>query len=322
MKSVKMLKKMRPGLLMRLIAAALVAALLSGGCAASGRREDEGHEHYICFLNEDGTRIVKETYANEEETPEDMLEDMVNRILSETESEETMPLLPPDVRIQRAFIRGKVLTVDFSKEYEEMDPLREVMARAGIVRTLLQIHGVTRIRFTVDGRTAVSPTGETVGVMSADSFMEENGNQINAISHTAINLYFTNEEGNALVKEARSIYYSASKPLEWAIVERIIAGPKVEGNYATVPPTTQIISVSSAEGICYVNLSSAFIDAALQIDERIPIYSIVNSVIEDCRDITSVQISVDGDSDVVFRQETDLSKPLEADMSLLMQREP
>jgi germination protein M len=100
-------------------------------------------------------------------------------------------------------------------------------------------------------------------------------------------------------------------------VERIIAGPKVEGNYPTVPPTTQIISVSSAGGICYVNLTQTFVANALNINEKLPVYSIVNSIIDNCRDVTGVQFAIDGDSNIIFRQETDLTKPLEANMELV-----
>ena len=100
-------------------------------------------------------------------------------------------------------------------------------------------------------------------------------------------------------------------------VERIIAGPKVDGNYPTVPANTQIISVTSANGICYVNLNQTFLTNALNIEEQIPIYSIVNSLIDDCKDIDQVQFSVEGDSGIIFKQTMDLSHPYEADYTLV-----
>ena len=91
----------------------------------------------------------------------------------------------------------------------------------------------------------------------------------------------------------------------------------MEGNYPTVPGNTQIISVSSANGICYVNLNQTFLANALNIDERIPVYSIVNSLVNNCRDIQQVQISVEGESSLIFKQSMDLSHPYEADYTLV-----
>lgn len=186
-----------------------------------------------------------------------------------------------------------------------------------MVRTLVQVDGVSYVTFTVEGKDAVTPGGEVLGPMNADSFVEDSGRQINAILNQTIRLYYTNESGSALRTEGRSIYYSASKPLEWAIVERVIAGPKETGNYPTVPSNTQIISVTSSNGICYVNLNSSFTEGALSIDPRVSIYSIVNSVVDNCEGIDRVQIAIEGESSVVYRDAVDLSVPLEADMSLV-----
>ena len=298
---------------------ALVFALFLCGCGQDMSDDrDSKYTVYVSYLNSDEDGIYKKEYEGSAENSEELRDDLIALLQFAPENEEYTTLLPDNVKLQRQTLEDHVLTLDFSPEYEKMDSTREVLARAGIVRTMVQLEDVNSVYFTVDGEPAHSPSGTELGVMDADTFVEDAGKQINAIQHTAINLYFANESGNALRKEARSIYYSASKPLEWAIVERIIAGPKVEGNYPTVPVTTQIISVSTAGGICYVNLTQTFItNALLNIDEKIPVYSIVNSVTDNCRDVTAVQIAVDGDSSIIYRLQTDLSKPFGPDMDLV-----
>ncbi len=304
----------------RILLLAFLAVFLLAGCG-----EDDGDDVkreqvlYINYLNSDEDGFLKEEYDGEMLPVEDMMDELMTRMQVPPEDVPCSALLPDRVKLQRRVLENGLLTMDFSEEYEKMESTREVLARAGIVRTMVQIPEVSEVLFTVDGKPAHTPAGVELGVMNADSFVEDAGKQINAIQHTAINLYFTDLEGDSLTKEARSIYYSASKPLEWAIVERVIAGPKVQGNFPTVPAATQIISVSSSGGICYVNLTQSFLSNTLVIGEKIPIYSIVNSVTDNCRDVTAVQISVDGDSNIIFRQETDLSKPFEPDWSLVVE---
>ena len=275
----------------------------------------------IYYLDEDGLGLYPVEYTEDLGEAEDAVETFLDLILEKPARKPCVCLLPDDVRILDYSLDEELLTLVFSSSYEQMDSIREVLARAGIVRTFVQIEDVSEVRFIVDGRDALSPDGVSLGIMNANTFVEDSGRQINAITHTEINLYFTDRTGNYLQKEARSIYYSASKPLEWAIVERLIAGPKVEGNYPTLPSNTQIISVTSANHICYVNLNRTFIAEALNINEAIPVYSIVDSILEDCKDIEEVQISIEGDSNLIFRENMDLSLPFEADYSYTEQGE-
>lgn len=303
----------------RIFAAVLLACVFLGGCGGGGNVSRTGKSYFVCYLNSEEDGLEKRSYEGEELPAEEMIDEFIRLMQTVPDNAEYSPLIPGNVRLLRRTLENGRLTVDFSAEYERMDNTREVLVRAGIVRTLVQIDEVSEVLFTVEGGPAHTPSGRLLGLMNADSFVEDAGKQINAIQHATINLYFANSDGTALKREARSIYYSASKPLEWAIVERIIAGPKVPDNYPTVPGNTQIISVSSSNGICYVNLTQSFITNALPIGEKLPIYSIVNSITDNSRDITAVQISVDGDSNLIFRTETDLNRQYEPDMGLVQE---
>jgi germination protein M len=184
---------------------------------------------------------------------------------------------------------------------------------------LMQIKEVNGVVFTVKGKPIKNSKGDEIGVMTADTFIEDTGRQINNYQHASINLYFATENGKGLRKESRSIYYSASMPLEWAVVERLIAGPKSRGNYAVIPVNTHIISVVSSDGVCYVNLDEAFRSKVLAVDERVTIYAIVNSLIEDCN-VNAVQISIAGETDVDFGNGIRLNQPFTADRSLVVEQ--
>ena len=300
--------------------AALLFASLLCGCGSNEAGDADPSEYFVWYLSDAADCLEKRAYDGGTGSMDEILDGFLNRFRHvDDENADYGPLLTSDVSINSVTVENGLITLDFSAEYEKLDSVREVLVRAGIVRTLVQLSEVKEVLFTVNGKTGRTPGGRELEVMTEDSFIENSGQQINAIQHTAINLYFADEAGTSLRRESRSIYYSANKPLEWAIVERIIAGPKVSGNYSTVPSATQIISVTSANDICYVNLTQAFLTNALNVGELLPVYSIVNSITDNCSDINAVQLLVEGNSEFTFRQEVDLSHPLEPDMSLVSQ---
>ncbi len=311
---------------LRLLLLTFSAALILSACGNVKATESRYAGMYIWYLNEEENGLLHSdftgssgTESGEEEmlTTEEMIDSFLTALKEAPEGSGYKPLVDDDVLIREHTIEGGILTLNFSDSYAGMSSTREVLARAGIVRTFVQIPDVSGVHFLINGKEAVSPAGEVLGIMKEDTFVEDAGKQINAIQHVAINLYFTGENGKTLRREARSIYYTSSKPLEWAIVERIIAGPKVDGNYATVPANTQIISVTTENGTCYVNLNQTFITNALSIDAEIPVYSIVNSLIDDCSNISAVRISIEGESNIAFKQVMDLSHPFEANYTLV-----
>ena len=180
----------------------------------------------------------------------------------------------------------------------------------------MEISDIDYVTFEVEGKTLTDESGNALGLMSADTFIENAGKSVNNYQYNEITLYFTDINGHALVSEGRAIYYSSNKSLEWAIVERLIAGPKVTGHVATVSPDTQILSVTSQDGTCYVNLDQSFETGVLSVDAQVSIYSIVDSLIQNC-DVSKVQISVNGVNSVVYGNQVDLNQSFEMNREII-----
>ena len=292
----------------------LILALLFTGCRAT-RSVGKVEGTNIYCLDADYESLETETYILITTRIEDEIEELIYVIETGPEEADHKALLPENVTVQGFNFENGTATLDFSSGYREMSKTREVLVRAGIVRTLVQIQGVRYVAFTVDGIPIADSEGNEVGLMSADTFIENTGRQINNYQHTSISLYFAAEGGLSLVREARSIYYSSSKSLEWAIVERLIAGPKVKENYPVIPVGTQIISVTTSENVCYVNLTEGILTELPGISRRATLYSIVNSICENCN-VSMVQMSVGGETDVDFGEGLDFSKPFEPDWAV------
>ena len=297
--------------------ALLVCIIMSLG--ACGSSPESGKSTYAYFIDEDGDSLESEKLNMQGLTGEEAISRVLDAVLAGPVSEKYTALLPKETEALGYTFKDGLVTVDFNENYNSLTRTREVLARAGIVRMLMQIKEVNGVVFTVKGKPITNSKGDEIGVMTAETFIEDTGRQINNYQHTSINLYFATEDGKGLRKESRSIYYSASMPLEWAVVERLIAGPKSRGSYAVIPVNTHIISVASSDGVCYVNLDEAFASKVLSVDDRVSIYAIVNSLIEDCN-VNAVQISIAGETDIDFGSGIRLNQPFTEDRSLVVEQ--
>ena len=276
---------------------ALVMALVLGSVAFSGCGKKETESKYkIYYVNEEQGEVLAESFVPSEETTQTMLEEMTEKLNKKNAEGHT--LLPENIEIQSCVDDDGMIRVDFNQEYHDLNPVDEVLLRASIVKDYVQIPNIYLVTITAEGTPIVDSQGQEIGAMSLD---------IMAYQYKELNLYFTNEEGNQLVPEARQVYYNGNTPIEKVIVEQLLRGPGESGHYATLPSDTRIVGVSVADGIAYVNLGKQFVDEALPVDAQIPIYSIVNSLI-DAGNVSQVQISINGDTSLLFKDKVDMNQ--------------
>ena len=285
---------------------ALVMALVLGAVAFSGCGKKETESKYkIYYINEEQGEVLAESFVPSEETTQTMLEEMTEKLNKKNAEGHT--LLPENIEIQSCVDDDGMIRVDFNQEYHDLNPVDEVLLRASIVKDYVQIPNIYLVTITAEGTPIVDSQGQEIGAMSLDSFLENTGKEIMAYQYKELNLYFTNEEGNQLVPEARQVYFNGNTPIEKVIVEQLLRGPGESGHYATLPSDTRIVGVSVADGIAYVNLGKQFVDEALPVDAQIPIYSIVNSLI-DAGNVSQVQISINGDTSLLFKDKVDMNQ--------------
>lgn len=281
-------------------------ALVLGSVAFSGCGKKEIESKYkIYYVNEEQGEVLAESFVPSEETTQTMLEEMTEKLNKKNAEGHT--LLPENIEIQSCVDDDGMIRVDFNQEYHDLNPVDEVLLRASIVKDYVQIPNIYLVTITAEGTPIVDSQGQEIGAMSLDSFLENTGKEIMAYQYKELNLYFTNEEGNQLVPEARQVYYNGNTPIEKVIVEQLLRGPGESGHYATLPSDTRIVGVSVADGIAYVNLGKQFVDEALPVDAQIPIYSIVNSLI-DAGNVSQVQISINGDTSLLFKDKVDMNQ--------------
>jgi len=304
---------MRKRIMCLLLSLMVVLSLV--GCGNETKAEGE---YQIYYLNMDKTKIVSEGYDSSGATGEKLIEELLAKLSSAPESSQLRQTIPANV-VYNFKINGAYLYIDFSDAYKALSKTEEVLVRAAIVRTLLQIPQYSLVSFTINSEPLLTSDGTLVGAMAADSFVENPGQQINSSVETTLTLYFADSDGTHLVKETRDVHYSTNISMEKLVMEQLMEGPDKSGARATIPSETQLITISVVDGVCYVNFDETFQNQNQEILEEVVLYSIVNSLTE-IPMITKVQISINGETKDDIRYTYPLSKMYERNLDLVEQK--
>ena len=290
------------------VLALVLACSLLTGCTVETQEEkvDSGsNQYYLYYVNKDETKVVKERYQPEQESAEFMLQDFTGILNAQEGSGDNLALLPSGVQLVTYRLNESLLELEFNSDYSEMSRAREILVRAGVARTFLQIPGVTGIKIFIESEELKDSKGQGVGVIDGNTFVEMWGSDKDAYRYDTFTLYFTDKTGEHLVAEQRNVYYKRILPRERVILEQLAKGPMVKGHYPTIPQETEILGVEVSDDVCYVDFSSAFSDSGIDIPVNTMIYSVVNSLL-DTASADKVQISVEGDTEATLSDGTSL----------------
>lgn len=290
------------------VLALVLACSLLTGCTVETQEEkvDSGsNQYYLYYVNKDETKVVKERYQPEQESAEFMLQDFTGILNAQEGSGDDLALLPSGVQLVTYRLNESLLELEFNSDYSEMSRAREILVRAGVARTFLQIPGVTGIKIFIESEELKDSKGQAVGVIDGNTFVEMWGSDKDAYRYDTFTLYFTDKTGEHLVAEQRNVYYKRILPRERVILEQLAKGPMVKGHYPTIPQETEILGVEVSDDVCYVDFSSAFSDSGIDIPVNTMIYSVVNSLL-DTASADKVQISVEGDTEATLSDGTSL----------------
>ena len=299
-------------LLMTVILMAGMAML--SGC---GKEAPTKADNYIYYLNKEQTKVLPVPYKVQADNTDGKIRELLLKLDENPDSVDYRRALAGNVGIPAWTLADGVLQLNFGSEYSQMDPVTEVLCRAAVVRTLIQVDGVDSISFYVGDSPLTDVSGKVIGLMTADSFIENPGEQINSIQTATITLYFSNKKGDGLVQEVQERHYNSNVPLEKLVMEQLFKGPISGDSKSAIPSGTKLISISVLDGVCFVTLDEGFLAPGNDVDAGVVIYSIVNSLVE-LPNVNKVQISVNGDTSIVFREKFPLSKVYERDLDYVV----
>lgn len=317
-------KKVVHSLFFHALWAVLLTLVLLSGMTGCAREEKEDSGLLLYYLNEDLSSLNTLSYLMEDGkskadlSPQEMADDMLEQLA--TPSGDVRSIAPiQNFTVTGTTLQNGTLTVFLSSDYEELETVREILTRAALVNTLCQIDGVDSVSFLCGDHPLTNEDGSVVTAMNSDMFIFNSGKEIMNYEKVRLHLYFANEDGDQLVDTYRNVVYNSNISMERLVVEQVLKGPNSDVVFPTLNPAAKVLSVTTRDGVCYVNLDQAFLTEPYGVTLQVAIYSLVNSLTE-LSSVSAVQITIEGKTGKAF-MDSSLSSAFERNLSVVRKNE-
>lgn len=317
-------KKVVHSLFFHALWAVLLTLVLLSGMTGCAREEKEDSGLLLYYLNEDLSSLNTLSYLMEDGkskadlSPQEMADDMLEQLA--TPSGDVRSIAPiQNFTVTGTTLQNGTLTVFLSSDYEELETVREILTRAALVNTLCQIDGVDSVSFLCGDHPLTNEDGSVVTAMNSDMFIFNSGKEIMNYEKVRLHLYFANEDGDQLVDAYRNVVYNSNISMERLVVEQVLKGPNSDVVFPTLNPAAKVLSVTTRDGVCYVNLDQAFLTEPYGVTSQVAIYSLVNSLTE-LSSVSAVQITIEGKTGKAF-MDSSLSSAFERNLSVVRKNE-
>ena len=295
-----------------------VMLLLLGTLIGCEKEEPQGTPVMMSYIGSQSNKVVEKEAYLLGETVEAQLEEVLALLATAPKKLEYQVPLSQGITVLTTNITNQSLVLNLSKEYKQLSTLMEILTRASLVKSITQIEGIDSVTIHIDGEPLRDSLDKTIGAMTADMFIDNAGEEISTYEKVTIRLYFVNETGDGLIAVDRSKAYNTNISLDKFVVEELLKGPgnTTQGVYPSINPGTKLVSTLVKDNTCYVNFDSTFLTQVYEVKAEVAIYSIVNSLCE-LPGIDRVQISVDGSTDVMFREVIPLTTVFSRDLNYI-----
>lgn len=317
-------KKVVHSLFFHALWAVLLTLVLLSGMTGCAREEKEDSGLLLYYLNEDLSSLSTLSYqledgkSKDDLSPQEMADDMLEQLA--TSSGDVRSIAPiQNFTVTGTTLQNGTLTVFLSSDYEELETVREILTRAALVNTLCQIDGVDSVSFLCGDHPLTNEDGSVVTAMNSDMFIFNSGKEIMNYEKVRLHLYFANEDGDQLVDTYRNVVYNSNISMERLVVEQVLKGPNSDVVFPTLNPASKVLSVTTRDGVCYVNLDQAFLTEPYGVTSQVAIYSLVNSLTE-LSSVSAVQITIEGKTGKAF-MDSSLSSAFERNLSVVRKNE-
>lgn len=295
---------------------ALILCVLVSACSNRGGSDNTNTEANSgvtinCYYLEKTTFLLKsEKKSLDDSNDNALITSVMDSLKAVPVTEHYSSVVPEGVELKSFILKDGELTLNLSKEYNDLKSGEELLCRAAIVWTYTELEQVDSVSIKVNGEPLKKTNGDEIGPMTKDDVVIDKQVETQPTNSVTLSLYFGDQNATKLVKELRVVEVNPNQPLERYVVEQLIAGPVAKENIRTIPAETKIRDIKTADGICYLDLSAEFVNKhnGGSTGELMTVYSIVNSLCE-LDHIDSVQFLIEGEKQDEFKGHIEFSKP-------------
>lgn len=313
--------------LKRVVILLLTCSIVVSGCGEEGlgdipeKAEDDNEksDYYIYCIDESGTGLTTWGYdiSDKNQSDTDIVSELICAFEVAPEKNGCTSAKSEKIKKIEFDISDGVLKIEVDKNYLKLDSLAQLFFRASLVLTMTQVEGVSYVYMTVNGQPMTDSQENIIGYMNSESFALYDSSLNSSGTKRYFTVYYANEKGDKL-KESRAEYiYDGSQAPEMFALMLLKQSPSEEGLRRTIPENMQIKNVFTKDGICYVNLGSNIDELMYEVaDAQVMFYSMVNTLTE-IDGVTKVQFMIEGDCDVLFRDEISLDRTYTVNLDII-----
>ena len=272
-------------------------------------------QFYVYYINETGSQLYPVAVTvDKEKEPEQQAKQLLASLKQDDSDNQYFTALTPDTTISKTKLKDKNFMINLSLDYSDAMIDRQVLCRAALAKTLTQIDGINTVEITVAGE-ALTINDAVVGPFDGTAYVDYSSSVLSD-QMQMVTLYFANGSGDGLVKCEQAVKLDGSTPIETMIVNKIIEGPSDEELKAVIPKGTKVISTSTKEGVCYVDLSQEFLNTLEGVSDSVTLYAIVNSLSE-LSTVSKVQFTIAGQTVLSYHEGLALDQLFERNLDII-----
>ena len=253
----------------------------------------------VYYISATTSDLIAETVTVPDDTRKGQLRFLIDRLISPPPGKESP--LGIGTTLHSVMIQDDIAVLDFSKEFQNQDNLKNTLAPAAVAQTLCSLDYISGVHILVEGKESNGTDGKPLGVIRESDLVINKGGSPSASPKTTLTLYFGDENADHLVPERRTIDISAGDTMEKIIVQELLKGPTEAGTIRTIPTEAKLLSIETKDNVCFVNFSKEFVakHSGGSSAEQLTIFSIVNSLTE-LGTIDMVQFLIEGEKRETF----------------------
>ena len=267
-----------------LCAAVLILAAVTLSACKYGDSEHVPENSVRIYRTDVGySELTWEYYVPKAMTDEEITDEVLAQLCSTPESTVFNKIVPDSVKILSYHFGDEgQMVIDFSEGYLSLEPLQEILLRAGVVKTMCGLPGIDGVEFTVAGQQLFLNGDMMAGIMSDNDFIDNTGENVSFRQTVLLTVFYATESGDSLSSVRLLVESNGIRSQEELAAEQLIGGPGFETKeyLATLPSETQLNKITVRDGICYIDLSEEFLGGVEGISDEVTVYSLVNTLTE------------------------------------------
>ena len=253
---------------------------------------------YLYYLDNEGVSLRPRAAALSGKGTAEQVDEVFRRLSDPDEAGDYLAAIPADIEVLSHELKKGILEIRFSANYRELPATSEVMLRAALVKTLMQIRDVNAVTFFVEDQPLTDSNGNELGAQNDETFLTSFGEETEDIESDIFTLYYISQRGDSLIRTETRLYYSSNTARESLILEHLAEDPGITGARAAIADGVHVLDISVSDGICYVDLDANFLSQTTGISTQVAVYAIVDSLTE-LPEIDKVQLLINNEENNV-----------------------